>query len=204
MTDPQAQHAMSKCPFLRVPGSAASLWRAMLVAIAGGALSLSPIACAKPCAPASHAEMHILTWRDYEGWTNRLGAIYVFDGIEVGKGKPGWENVLKRLQQLRPGETVFIYPFYRSGIKSIVTADGKVIFLDEPNGPQRSMPFSNDVDELHRLVESRGLVIIYSMTEPGAKASGIKAIKFRLLGPNSKPDMQPFMGERPNHLSSHR
>ena len=202
MTDVRTQHPRSRCSFPSVTGSAIGLWGAMLVAIAGVGLGVSPLGCGGAGSPARQADMHVVTWRGFHGSENYDRAIYVFDGIEVGKGKVGWENVLRRLEQLKPGETVFIYPYYLPATKSIVTTDGKVIFLDEPNGPPRSLPFNNEVGELHKLVESRGLVIIYSPTEPGAKASGVKAIKFRLLGPNSQPDMQPFIGERPNCGSS--
>jgi hypothetical protein len=53
-----------------------------------------------------------LTWTNYDAAhsTDPEGAIYVFNGEDIGRGSEGFQSVLKRLGDLPRGSMLLIYP----------------------------------------------------------------------------------------------
>lgn len=94
-----------------------------------------------------------ITWKNYDGFGDPEEAIYVWNGREVGKGLEGFVEVLSRLDKIKPGSKVAIFPCYPGRVRG---------HLDEP---ARVIPFSEFWGLLREVVYRRNLIVLYSEDE---------------------------------------
>jgi hypothetical protein len=94
---------------------------------------------------------HCVTW---EGWRHGGNdsaewdtVAYLWDGKEIGRGKPGFEKLLTILRESRPGSRILIYPLYADSVSQ---------------GAPRDPPWQNRYGDVREAGEAAGLTFIFS------------------------------------------
>jgi len=132
------------------------------------------LACSCNCVSGKcRGDVHTLTWRGFDGtpfrrrvqfdekrldgaeWPETYEHVFlevdpraefILDGVSCGKGREGYEQVLKSAERLSGGETLVIYPYYE--------------LLSDRGDASLGMPFSRAEEErLKQVAAARGLAI---------------------------------------------